>query len=189
MVVGDAHQLPFSDESFQAVLMEEVLEHCSQPWKAIEEAHRFLVPNGLLLLTTRFLFPIHGAPEDFFRFTFYGIEHLLRDRFDERVIAPHGNLYDTFLTLWANLVHERGLMRWLSPLVILTAIAGKRVRLVNRLCTTHGYTSGYLVAARKNSDHNGGHESIELPNAESGTSRFTAIREKVASGGEERSCR
>jgi hypothetical protein len=30
------------------------------------------------LLTTRFLFPIHDAPHDYFRFTKYGLRHLLR---------------------------------------------------------------------------------------------------------------
>ncbi len=40
--------------------------------------YRVLKPGGSLVLTTRFLFPIHDAPHDYFRFTKYGLRYLLR---------------------------------------------------------------------------------------------------------------
>lgn len=79
---GDAHTLPFRDASFDVVLCTEVLEHLPEPQRAIDEMFRVLTPGGQLLLTTRFLFPIHDAPHDYFRFTKYGLQYLLR-RFDE----------------------------------------------------------------------------------------------------------
>lgn len=79
---GDAHALPFVDGAFDVVLCTEVLEHLTEPQRAIDEMFRVLGPGGELLLTTRFLFPIHDAPHDYFRFTKYGLRHLLR-RFDE----------------------------------------------------------------------------------------------------------
>src|SRR5688500_11085311 len=80
-VVTDAQRLAFRDGSFEVVLCTEVLEHIPEPQQAIDEMFRVLAPGGKLVLTTRFLFPIHDAPHDYFRFTKYGLRYLLR-RFD-----------------------------------------------------------------------------------------------------------
>jgi SAM-dependent methyltransferase len=77
-LLTDAHALALADASFDVVLCTEVLEHLREPQRAIDEMHRVLKPGGSLLLTTRFLFPIHDAPHDYYRFTKYGLQHLLR---------------------------------------------------------------------------------------------------------------
>ena len=77
-VVGDARRLPIREAVFDMVLCTEMLEHVPEPHVAIDEMRRVLKPGGVLVLTTRFLFPIHDAPHDYFRFTKYGLRHLLR---------------------------------------------------------------------------------------------------------------
>jgi len=77
-ILGDAQALGVADGVFDVVLCTEVLEHLREPQRAIDEMFRVLKPGGTLLLTTRFLFPIHDAPHDYFRFTKYGLRHLLR---------------------------------------------------------------------------------------------------------------
>jgi SAM-dependent methyltransferase len=84
-VRGDAHGLPFVNAAFDVVLCTEVLEHLPDPQRALDEIFRVLAPGGELLLTTRFLFPIHDAPHDYFRFTKYGLRHLLRRFEDVRI--------------------------------------------------------------------------------------------------------
>jgi SAM-dependent methyltransferase len=74
--VGDIHALPFDDNSQEVVVCTEVLEHCHTPQKAIDELRRVLKPGGKLILTTRFVYPLHDVPHDYFRFTKYGLEHL-----------------------------------------------------------------------------------------------------------------
>jgi ubiquinone/menaquinone biosynthesis C-methylase UbiE len=44
--VGFAEELPFSDESFDAVVSFDVLEHCGDPRAAVREMARVLRPNG-----------------------------------------------------------------------------------------------------------------------------------------------
>lgn len=78
-IVGDAHSLPFEDNKFDIVLCTEVLEHLHTPEKAVSEMKRVLSPNGQLILTTRFIFPLHDAPNDYFRYTKYGLKYLFRD--------------------------------------------------------------------------------------------------------------
>lgn len=78
-VVGDAHHLPFEDDSFDIILCSEVLEHLHSPHIAIAEMQRVLKKGGKLILTTRFLFPIHDAPHDYYRYTRHGLEHLFKN--------------------------------------------------------------------------------------------------------------
>lgn len=75
-VVGSAEALPFPDESFDQILCSEVLEHIEHPEVAVAEMYRVLHPGGTVIITTRFGFPVHDAPRDFWRFTPYGLRML-----------------------------------------------------------------------------------------------------------------
>lgn len=68
---------PIASESIGLVLNLESLEHLPYPQRAIDEIHRVLRPDGLLILTTVMHFRIHPAPKDYWRFTPDGIELLL----------------------------------------------------------------------------------------------------------------
>jgi len=49
---GDAHALPFEDSLFDIVMCLDVLEHVSDPAKAIKEAARVLKPSGIFFFHT-----------------------------------------------------------------------------------------------------------------------------------------
>ncbi len=76
-VWGDAAALPFPDMTFDTVVAFQVLEHLPEPKLALEEMFRVLRPEGTLLLTTPFMWGIHEAPYDFYRYTPYGLTYLL----------------------------------------------------------------------------------------------------------------
>jgi ubiquinone/menaquinone biosynthesis C-methylase UbiE len=61
--------LPFANHSFDVVLATEVLEHIPRPELAVAEMVRVLRPGGSVLITTPFIYPVHEAPYDFWRFT------------------------------------------------------------------------------------------------------------------------
>lgn len=82
---------PISDGSVGLVLNLESLEHLPCPQKGIDEIHRVLRPNGLLILTTVMHFKIHPAPKDYWRFAPDGIELLLK-RFKILDCALEGDL-------------------------------------------------------------------------------------------------
>jgi SAM-dependent methyltransferase len=85
-----ADMKPISDESIGLVLNLESLEHLPYPQKGIDEIHRVLRPNGLLILTTVMHFKIHRAPKDYWRFTPEGLE-LLLNRFKILDCTLEGN--------------------------------------------------------------------------------------------------
>lgn len=86
--------LPFREGEFDYVVSDQVIEHVEgDPRVAIEETRRVLKPGGLAIHTTVLLYPVHGAPGDFWRFTPYGLR-LLCGSFSEIVDAGGwGNRY------------------------------------------------------------------------------------------------
>lgn len=78
-VVADAKDLPFKDSEFSFVLCTEMLEHVEDPFKVEKEIYRVLKPGGTLVLTTRFVYPLHDIPHDYWRFTKYGLLKIFKD--------------------------------------------------------------------------------------------------------------
>lgn len=70
-------QLPFSDEQFDAVLCNQVLEHVFEPDKFLTEINRALKPGGKLLLSAPFIWEEHEKPYDYARYSSHGLLHLL----------------------------------------------------------------------------------------------------------------
>jgi len=95
--VCDIHSIPVEANRFDVVICTQVLEHLPDPLRAIQELSRVLKPGGELFLTTNLLFPIHGAPYDFFRFTNFGLEYLCREsEFSKIEITPRGGFFSFY---------------------------------------------------------------------------------------------
>lgn len=75
-VVGDALSLPFMEGSFNNLLCMEVLEHLPEPELALHEMARVCQSGGKLILSTPMTWYLHYEPNDFFRYTNYGLQHL-----------------------------------------------------------------------------------------------------------------
>jgi len=83
--------IPVEADSFDFVLCTQVLEHLKEPNSAFSEFYRILVPGGELHLTTHQSFEEHMAPNDFFRFTRYGLKYLAEiNGFTVIEISPQG---------------------------------------------------------------------------------------------------
>lgn len=78
-LVLDVRSMPqVENESFDCVFCSAVLEHVDDFHAALAEITRILKPNGTLLLGLPFRQAIHLSPQDFWRFTEYGITWLLK---------------------------------------------------------------------------------------------------------------
>lgn len=75
----DARSMPaIADESYNAVFCSGVLEHIDDYHAAVRECWRILKQGGTFLVGVPFAQPLHRAPQDFWRFTEYGVRYLLR---------------------------------------------------------------------------------------------------------------
>jgi SAM-dependent methyltransferase len=95
-VLGVAEELPFADESFDAVLSLNVLEHVSNPFACASEIARVLKPGGKLYCVVPFLQPVHAYPHHYFNMTREG----LRTLFDGRLEIDRQQVLLSGLPIW-----------------------------------------------------------------------------------------
>lgn len=156
--VFDAHRLPFADEQFACVLCVEVLEHCHTPQQVIDECYRVLQPGGTLILTTRFIFPLHDVPHDYYRYTKYGLRHLC-DAYAQVTVEEEAATVVTMGVLLQRLAYQA---EWRVPLVKIAllllaktapwwqaALAAEYGDIRKDTPDEHILASGYYVTATK----------------------------------------
>jgi len=137
-------------EAFDAVVMAEVLEHIATPQRAIDRVAAVLRPGGRLILTTPFLFPQHNRPRDFYRYTRYGLEHLLAG-FEGVIIEERAGWAESLLALPSRLYKEPGTAPKLAAAVVV--VVGRPLMPIARLLTPLAprdfLTIGYVATARR----------------------------------------
>ena len=77
-LIADAHDIPFQDESIDAILVVAVMEHVADPQRCAAEIARVLKPGGRILAATPFMQQVHLGRYDFTRFTHLGHRRLWR---------------------------------------------------------------------------------------------------------------
>ena len=78
-ITWDGTVIPLADASVDCAMATEVLEHCPDPLAVLKEIRRVLAPGGAFFFTTPYLWPIHDAPHDHYRYTPYAMERLLAE--------------------------------------------------------------------------------------------------------------
>jgi SAM-dependent methyltransferase len=73
LVISDSGLWELPENSFDAVICTEVLEHALHPAVLVGEMLRVMKPGALALVSTPFLYGVHGQPHDFRRYTDFGL--------------------------------------------------------------------------------------------------------------------
>lgn len=117
---------PFEEGSYDSALATEVLEHCPDPQITLLEIFRILKPGSPLVLTVPFIWPTHEAPHDFYRYTPFGLRHLLtKVGFEQIEITCLGGWDASLaqvLSLWIkrskmSKINQRRLFRLFKPFI------------------------------------------------------------------------
>ena len=77
--IADLSELPFADESFDALINLVVLEHVFEPDRVLKEFARVLKPGARALIAVPLAWEVHQAPHDYFRYTCHGLRRLLTE--------------------------------------------------------------------------------------------------------------
>lgn len=88
-IVADIHCLEntFEQNYFDGIVARSVYEHVKKPWIASASLNKVLKVGGLVHIDTHFTFPLHGYPEDYYRFTTDGLVSLFDDEFGFKNVA------------------------------------------------------------------------------------------------------
>lgn len=116
-LICDAHDIPFPDGFFDAVIAMAVLEHVVDPNRCVSEVHRVLKPEGFVYATTPFMQQVHMGRYDFTRFTHLGHRRLFRWFTEERSGVANGPAmvltwsFERFLAGFASGCTSRSILR------------------------------------------------------------------------------
>jgi SAM-dependent methyltransferase len=92
--VAPLHELPIEDESFDAILCTQVLEHLQKPTESVKEMYRVLRSGGHLFVTAPMAHNEHQIPYDFFRYTSFGLKHICTEAgFREIRVTSMGGMF------------------------------------------------------------------------------------------------
>jgi SAM-dependent methyltransferase len=135
-VIGNALILPFTSSSADTVVSFQVMEHVPEPDKFLSEIYRILKPGGYCLLMTPFMWGEHEIPNDYFRYTRYGLDYLARKANFKviKIVADTG--YLTMATIRFNyflMRFSRGILKFIIiPIVLCNQyISYKLEKLIN----------------------------------------------------------
>jgi len=139
-----------ASNKYDQIFMLEVLEHTHNPFSAVENLFISLKPEGRLSLSVPFVFPIHDAPYDFFRFTKHGLK-LLFKKYECVEIKQRNSWAQAITVLIGRTAHSDGSkLYYASPFfVILALLLYPLASLVGWLLPANFLTTGYTLSATK----------------------------------------
>jgi SAM-dependent methyltransferase len=95
-VIGVGEELPFKDDSFDAVVSLNVLEHVKNPFACAAELARVMKPGASLYCVVPFLQPLHAYPHHYYNMSHQG----LRNLFDATLNIQKQEVIASGLPIW-----------------------------------------------------------------------------------------
>jgi SAM-dependent methyltransferase len=71
--------IALGDETVDTIILSDVLEHIYRPHELLRDVCRVLRPGGMALINMPFIYWIHEAPFDFYRYTPFAVDRMARD--------------------------------------------------------------------------------------------------------------
>jgi SAM-dependent methyltransferase len=76
-ILSDLNEpLAIDNEVADTVISLSVMEHLREPQVFLSEAHRILKPGGAMILQVPFMWSLHEAPYDYYRYTRFGLKYM-----------------------------------------------------------------------------------------------------------------
>lgn len=156
-ILADLNEpLPIESEVADTVISLSVMEHLREPQVFLSEAHRILKGGGSMVLQVPFMWWVHEAPHDYYRYTQYGLRYMFEKAgFTDIAVYPQTG----FWTMWVLKLNYQTTRLVRGPWPIRKALellmrgvwaVNQRVApLLDRYWKAEGETAGYFVVAKK----------------------------------------
>ncbi len=147
--------LPFAAESFDTVLLADVLEHIKEPQRLMGSVSRVLRPNGKLIVFVPFMYGVHEAPHDYHRYTRYALEDLCtRSGLNVQELEAYGGGPDIVIDLVEKMSHGT---KFAKPLELVTkyAILKSGIYTAAQAKYKERFPIGYTMVAQKPTTQDG----------------------------------
>lgn len=93
-------RIPFKNDQFNHAVTFQVLEHHQNPEKMFAELFRIVKKGGYVLITIPFIEGIHGEPDDYQRFTKYGLMVRVKKYGEIITIKEQGSIFSVISTFF-----------------------------------------------------------------------------------------
>ncbi len=139
--------LPFKPD---IITIFEVLEHVENPFKAIENINQILDNDKICLGSVPFNFHIHDEPNDYFRFTSFGLKKLFSGFKIVQIINRNGWLESIFVN-FIRLYKEKNIFSKLIGVffTIIYFIFYPLILIIQKIAISDKLTTGYFIVAKK----------------------------------------
>ena len=157
-VIFDGRKIPFNDQSFDSVFSSEVFEHVFHLEELIQESNRVLKEEGKLLITLPFVWIEHEKPNDFARYTTFGIINLLeRNGFIiERSEKSSTYIEAIFQVIAAYIYHtiipKNSILKWPLTVLLISPINILGISLSFLFPNNHDFYLNNIIVALKKKD-------------------------------------
>ncbi|MDC1482765.1 class I SAM-dependent methyltransferase, partial [Pelagibacteraceae bacterium] len=128
----------------------EVLEHTTNPQKAVNNIYSILDKGDFCLVSVPFNFHIHDEPNDFYRFTFYGLKMLFKNFSEVKIIKKNGWLESIFVNIIRLEKEKNILSKNIGRLfILLYFLLMPIIIIIQKIIPSEKLTTGYFVEAKK----------------------------------------
>jgi len=158
-VICPATDLKYGNDSFDAVLCTQVMEHIYDHQAMMNEIYRVIKPGCHIILTVPYAWELHEEPYDFFRFTKHALKELFeKTGFTIDYIKPNGGKWAAIYQLRNNMLYHsfhqkksfaNKLKKWLFVELRLTQLRNFFAIWLDKKYKDEIFTLNYIVVAHK----------------------------------------
>ncbi len=137
-------------EKVNLVCMFEVLEHIKNPSVAIKNIYNLIDKDSVVLVSTPFIFNIHDAPNDFYRFTKYGLKEIFKEFSKVEIKEKNGWLESVFVLIMRIKKSRSFLNKILgNSFLLLYFFLYPLILIIQNIFKNNSLTTGYYLKAIK----------------------------------------
>jgi SAM-dependent methyltransferase len=143
--------LTIESESFDTVLLTDVLEHIYQPLQLLSEVVRVLRRGGHVIIGVPFFYWLHESPFDFHRYTEFALRRMCADlKLEIKSLYPYGGMPEIVIDIAGKCIASArpAMLCKIYTSFFIKVLALKPVRRIS-LRTAKAFPLGYTLVAQK----------------------------------------